>query len=164
MGTIAEGKTAADNNPEFLMSQFINKIQHDDIGLDITKTKKDSPYDFQEVSFKLVSVDPCLEICPNSDRTKGNFEDQIIKLKDIPKNKTTECPGKPVSEKNAFYAHYNYERKKEYPVVIEVSASRYCEIEVEDVPDKYICELGVAATPTDFGKDGAATWRTAEYK
>lgn len=163
MGTIAEGKTKDQNNPEILMSEFLSKVRHDDLGDDITEAADRNLYKFQEISFKILSVDDCLEICPNKDRTLGDFENQIIKLKDIPKNKTTECPGKPISEKNAFYAHYNYERKKEYPIVVEISASRYCEIEVEKVPDTYICELDRASKPTDFGSD-STTWRSAEYK
>ena len=164
MGTIAEGKTKEQNNPDILMSEFISKVQHDDIGTNLSQIKTEGPYAFQEVSFKVVSIDDCLEICPNPDRTKGDFQDQIIRLKDIPKNKTTECPGKPISDKFAYYAHYNYERKKEYHVHVEISASRLCEIEVEKADPTYVCELDRATKPTDFGSGNDDQWRSADYK
>ena len=156
MGTINEGKTSVQNNPLIKLSDFVNKIQHDDIGINISNDAR--------VSFAIKNFDNSLEVIQNPDRTKGNFIDQFIRLKDIPMNKTTECPGKPISEVNAHYAHYNYERKKEYSINLEVSASSHHEITVKKVSDTYICELGRDPTPTEFEQPGNMNWRTSDYK
>jgi hypothetical protein len=154
LGTIAEGKTPALNNPEIKLSTFIDKIKHENIGdlYNVTGNKK--------VTFEIVTLDSDLELCPGSD---NDFSNQFLRLKNIEANKTMETPSNANPTKLADYPHYNYERKTEYPVHIRVSANKYREINVEKLPEAYVCELDRAAGPSTL--DNTTTpLRTADYK
>ncbi len=144
LGTIDEGKTESENNPEIKISNFTDKIKHPNQS---NKT----------ISYKVSSLDSDLIVCPptlpdgadqGGEQKVTSFTDLVIKLKDIPANKTTETKLKP-STKLADYSHYNFERKDLYKVGISAEISRFEELFVTKVGPTYICDLNRNANSAD---------------
>jgi len=154
LGTIAEGKTPELNNPQVPLSTFIDKIKHENIN------NLYNVGDNKNVTFEIVTLDSDLELCPG---TNNDFSNQYLKLKNIEANKTMQTPSNANPTKLADYPHYNYERKTEYPVHIRVSANKYHEINVEKLPEAYVCELNRAAGPSTLN-NATTPLRTADYK
>ena len=156
LGTVAEGFSALQNNPELQISdKIISQITHEDLTaaqlLDVSRVK-----------FSLAYIDPDLEVCPPTGAAGTDsilkFEQQVIKLKDIPENKTTETATAP-STSLARYAHYNYERKKEYQVHVCAELTNMVEIEVAEAPTNYLC-----GQKLDAGAEGNLNTVTAGKK
>ena len=162
MGTVGEGKSKRANNPLISMKTFTDKLAHEDIG-DLY-TANSASGSSGNVTWKVVDIDPALEVCENTDRSKTNFWDQTISLKDVDSNKTTETEKAP-STKLAKYAHYNYERQKEYHIHLEVCASRYQEIHVKRTPPTYVCGIGATTRREQFKaqEDQTQTLKTSDY-
>jgi len=136
LGTLAEGLSAKQNNPEFAIREhLLDNIDHEDL----TDAEL---YDKTKVKYSVAYIDPKLEICPPaSDGAKEDltFEQQVIKLRNIDANKTTETKTGGVSANLARYAHYNYERAKEYQIHICAELTNFEEIEVVKVSPNYVC-------------------------
>jgi hypothetical protein len=157
MGTIAEGKGRSGNNPDIPMSTFLNNLRHEDIGGGVTNL-----YNTDNVTFRIAEIDPALEVI-QANNTSTDFSQQIIRLKDIDSNKTTETATEP-STKLAPYPHYNYERQTDYQITLEVCLTNNFEINVEKVPVNYVCGLGETASVNSFaGRTGADQNKTCTY-
>lgn len=156
LGTVAEGKGRLGNNPEIPLSTFLDNLRHEDIGSGTTLYSQDN------VTFRVAGIDPALEVV-SPDANSTTFKEQIIRLKDINDNKTTETATQP-SLALAAYVHYNYERQSEYQVTIEVCLSNFNEIVVEKTPENYICGLGETGSINSFAnRTGADQNKTATY-
>ena len=139
LGTLAEGKSAALNNPEIKLQDLLDKIAHEDL-------TPGEMYDKTKTKYSVTCIDPALEVCPPSNSVVEdlNFENQVIKLRDIDTNKTTET--KMGGAYNiATHSHYNYERQKSYQVHICAELRTFTEIEVVKASNTYVCGLSTSA-------------------
>jgi hypothetical protein len=128
MGTVSEGKGQFGNNPEIPLSTFLDNLRHEDLG-DVKL------YNQENITFEIHEIDPALEVIKYS--IQPDFSDQVIRLKDIDSNKTTETDTE-TSSKLAPFAHYNYERQKEYGITLKVCLTNNYEINVEKLPSDHI--------------------------
>jgi hypothetical protein len=157
LGTVAEGLSEAANNPEFSIKQkIIDAITHEDL---TTSQLNDG----KTVKYSISYIDPDLAVCPpsGSDGEEVPFSEKVIKLKDIPANKTTETSTGP-SEKLAYHNHYNYERKSEYQVHVCAEFNNYEEIKVKQV-DNYICGEYKVANQQDVFNGANKKAKTADF-
>jgi hypothetical protein len=157
LGTVAEGKSAKQNNPEIKIGdQLLANIGHEDLNnLQV--------YDPKIVTYKVQSVDPALVVCPpdNNSAESVDFSNQVIKLRDNDTNKTTETKIGGASTKLARHAHYNYERQRSYRINLVAELSNYTEIEVVKVAEDYIC--GTTDSRNDTFNRLSANSKTAKY-
>ena len=128
MGTVSEGKGQFGNNPDIPLSTFLDNLRHEDLG-DIKL------YNQENITFEIHEIDPALEVIEYS--LNPDFSNQVIRLKDIDSNKTTETETEE-SLNLAPFAHYNYERQEEYNITIKVCLTNNYEINVEKLPSDYI--------------------------
>ena len=128
MGTISEGRGEFGNNPEIPLSTFLDNLRHEDLG-DVKL------YNQENITFEVYQIDPALEVIENS--SHPDFSNQVIRLKDIDSNKTTETESEP-SSKLAPFAHYNYERQEDYDIILKVCLTNNYEINAEELPSNYI--------------------------
>jgi hypothetical protein len=157
LGTVAEGKSAKQNNPEIKIGdQLLANIGHED--LDNLQV-----YDPKIVTYKVQSIDPALVVCPpdNNSAESVDFSNQVIKLRDNDTNKTTETKIGGASTKLGRHPHYNYERKKTYRINLVAELSNYTEIEVVKVAEDYVC--GTTASRNDNFNRISANSKTAKY-
>jgi len=141
LGTKAEGRTAAQNNPEIPLSTFLDKVHHEDLGQQNTANllKK---YTDSDVTFSILSIDDALQVTQPEDQfINRDFSNQIITLKDINSNKTTEKGDGSVGPL-ADYAHYNYERQTSYKLSLQACLSNKKEITVTKTPEVFLCGYG----------------------
>ena len=168
LGTLEEGKDELENNPEFDIATYVmEKIRHKKLNPDGDNAGKTNMKNEALVKFSIESMDEELEVCPPSSFSNDSlaFKEMVIKLKDIPKNKTTEYmhrDGRIISgTANAYYPHYNYERKGVYNFNVCVELNNYEEIFVEKAPQEYIC--GKKATNRDLLNKPNSNSKTAVY-
>jgi|UniRef100_A0A6C0IV82 hypothetical protein len=160
LGTNAEGKTIRENNPNTELRKFTDKIGHNDIN-DLYNPSDSVNGAGKTIEWKIVSIDDKLEVVAGN---LYDFSKQIIRLKDIPANRTTETKSSPSTQLGDF-VHFNYERQSEYHVHIQACASKLKLLKVKKVPEAYVCELGRAAAPggDDFTGKSGTQFRTASY-
>lgn len=152
LGTKEEGRTESENNPEIAISNFTSNFKHPNLGT-------------QTIQYKLESIDDDLIVCPptlNSTANNLKFTDLVIKLKDIPVNKTMELKSGQQSLGLADYAHYNFERKSSYKFSISATLDMFKEIFVEKAPDTYICNLHRPANAADI-LNGKVTGKNSQH-
>jgi hypothetical protein len=156
LGTIAEGKSAEENNPKIPIKDFLSQIKHKD---HMTGNKFDSLEAKDGFSFDFSEVDSDLEICYDG----SNIFDTTVRLKNINGNKTQ--VGSENSELSRF-SHYNYERKKEYNIVIKACKQNFVCLEGEAVPSNYVCGCGPVNSQNMANFEAlaaTATPKTADY-
>ena len=157
LGTIAEGRTAEQNNEKVAIKEFLDRIEHANIG-DLYNPSDNSGAS-KSVSFKIISMDSALEVVPTT--PLADVSAQEIRLKDTEANKSTESPTS-ASQGPADYVHYNYERQSSYQVLIQVCASKFQEIKVQKVADDHVMRFGTNATAAEKVTTTAAD-KTALY-
>jgi hypothetical protein len=156
LGSIAEGKTELQNNPEIPLSTFTGKITHPNATA-------------SNVTYKVESLDPNLIVCPPTLAEDNNnaqdertvaFGDLVVKLKNTLENKTNETVKGGKFTHNE-YPHYNYERQNEYKIQISAKISKFTELYVTKKGPTFICDLYRDANSADV-VNGAVTSKSSK--
>jgi hypothetical protein len=153
LGTLAEAKGLMGNNPDIPLHTFTENLRHEDIG------ESTILHNQPQITWRVFELDNDLMIVEG--KLNADFSNQVIRLKDIDANKTTETA---TSESThlAPYNHYNYERKRVYKVTLEVCLSNYQEICVEKVTN-YICGIGETNSDNWTNRIGNDQKKTTTY-
>ena len=156
LGSIVEGKTELENNPEIPLSTFTAKITH--------PKQSDT-----NVTYKVESLDENLIVCPptladdnNNAKTERSvaFGDLVVKLKNNQANRTNETVKGGKFTYNE-YPHYNYERQNKYKIQISAKISKFTELYVTKKGKTFICDLYRDANSADV-VNGAVTSKSSK--
>lgn len=156
LGSIAEGKTELENNPEIALSTFTDKITHPNATA-------------SNVTYKVESLDSNLIVCPPTLADDNNnaqdertvaFGDLVVKLKNTLVNRTNETVKGGKFTHNE-YPHYNYERQNKYKIQISAKINKFTELYVTKKGPTFICDLYRDANSADV-VNGAVTSKSSK--